>query len=101
MGDDMAAAAADLRRRHLVFAFRPEGEKWRDYLDQIWSAYEKAEGLYVSVLVARFRTVGDDAVRPTLADHNDGSRALLRLRHVIDSVNDLRSVGSHISLACR
>jgi hypothetical protein len=36
----------------MLFTFRPEGQKWWDYLDQIWSAYEVAEGLDVSVLPA-------------------------------------------------
>lgn len=36
----------------LLFTFRPKGPKWWDYLDQIWRAYETAEGLEVSVLPA-------------------------------------------------
>jgi hypothetical protein len=39
MGDDVAAATLPVSiTGNLVFAFRPEGEKCRDYLDQIWSA---------------------------------------------------------------
>ena len=53
MGDDMAAATLPLFvTGTLLFAYRPEGKKWWDYLDQIWSAYEKAEALDVSVLPA-------------------------------------------------
>jgi hypothetical protein len=36
----------------MLFTFRPKGQKWWDYLDQIWSAYEKAEGVDVTVLPA-------------------------------------------------
>jgi hypothetical protein len=35
-----------------LFIFRPKGGKWWDYLDQIWSAYETAETVDVSVLPA-------------------------------------------------
>ena len=52
-GDDMAAATLPvLITGSMLFTFRPEGQKWWDYLDQIWSAYEAAEGLDVSVLPA-------------------------------------------------
>ena len=39
VADDVAAATLPVFiTGNLVFAFRPEGEKWWDYLDQIWSA---------------------------------------------------------------
>jgi hypothetical protein len=53
LGDDLAAATLPVFiTGTLLFAFRPGGEKWWDYLDQIWSAYEKAEALDLSVLPA-------------------------------------------------
>jgi hypothetical protein len=52
-GDDMAAATLPvLITSSMLFTFRPEGQKWWDYLDQIWSAYETAETVDVSVLPA-------------------------------------------------
>ena len=53
MGDDLAAVTLPLFiTGTLLFAFRPKGDEWWDYLDQIWNAYEKAEALNVSVLPA-------------------------------------------------
>jgi hypothetical protein len=53
LGDDMAAATLPvLITGSMLFTFRPEGQKWWDYLDQIWTAYETAEGLDASVLPA-------------------------------------------------
>jgi hypothetical protein len=53
MGDDLAAVTLPIFiTGTLLFAFRPEGKKWWDYLDQIWSAYEQAEALDMSVLPA-------------------------------------------------
>lgn len=53
LGDDMAAATLPvLITGSMLFTFRPEDQKWWDYLDQIWSAYEAAEGLDASVLPA-------------------------------------------------
>lgn len=36
----------------MLFTFWPKDRKWWEYLDQIWSAYETAEGVDVSVLPA-------------------------------------------------
>jgi len=53
LGDDLAAATLPVFiTGTLLFAFRPEGKKWWDYLDQIWAAYEQAESLDMSVLPA-------------------------------------------------
>jgi len=53
LGDEMAAYTLPLViTGSLLFTFRPEGQDWWDYLDQIWSAYEKAETVDVSVLPA-------------------------------------------------
>lgn len=53
LGDDLAAATLPVFiTGTLLFAFRPDGKQWWDYLDQIWSAYEKAETLDASVLPA-------------------------------------------------
>jgi len=53
IGDAMAAATLPVFiTGTLLLVYRPEGKKWWDYLDQIWSAYEKAEALDVSVLPA-------------------------------------------------
>jgi hypothetical protein len=53
LGDDLAAATLPvLITGSMLFIFRPKGGKWWDYLDQIWSAYETAETVDVSVLPA-------------------------------------------------
>jgi hypothetical protein len=53
LGDDVAAVTLPLLiTGSMLFMFRPKGEKWWDYLDQIWSAYETAETVDVSVLPA-------------------------------------------------
>jgi hypothetical protein len=53
LGDDMAAAILPvLITGNLLFTFRPPGQKWWDYLDQIWRGYEAAEGLDDSVFPA-------------------------------------------------
>lgn len=53
VGGDLPAAILPLLvTGSLLFRFRPEGQEWWDYLDQIWSAYEKAEAVDVSVLPA-------------------------------------------------
>lgn len=53
LGDDVAAATLPLLiTGSMLFTFRPEGRKWWEYLDQIWSAYEKAEATDASVLPA-------------------------------------------------
>lgn len=53
LGSDVAAAILPvLVTASMLFTFRPDGQKWWDYLDQIWSAYEKAETVDVSVLPA-------------------------------------------------
>jgi hypothetical protein len=53
LGDDTAAAALPvLITGSLLFTFRPAGQKWWDYLDQILSAYETAETVDLSVLPA-------------------------------------------------
>jgi hypothetical protein len=53
LGGDVAAATLPLLiTGSMLFTFRPKDLKWWDYLDQIWRAYEAAEGLDVSVLPA-------------------------------------------------
>jgi hypothetical protein len=53
LGDQVAAATLPLLiTGSLLFTFRPDGQKWWDYLDQIWAAYETADGLNDSVLPA-------------------------------------------------
>jgi hypothetical protein len=53
LGDDVAAVTLPvLITGSMLFMFRPKGGKWWDYLDQIWSAYEAAETVDVSVLPA-------------------------------------------------
>jgi hypothetical protein len=50
MGDELAAATLPVFiTGTLLFAFRPEGQKWWEYLDQIWGGYEKAEEADVAV----------------------------------------------------
>ena len=52
-GDGVAAVTLPLLiTGSMVFMFRPQGQKWWDYLDQIWSAYEAAEIAGVSALPA-------------------------------------------------
>ena len=72
MGDDLAAATLPVFiTGTLLFAFRPEGKKWWDYLDQIWDAYEKAEALDLSVLPAvqvRARMIKEAKGRGTASD---------------------------------
>jgi hypothetical protein len=53
LGDDATAATLPvLITASMLFTFRPKDQKWWDYLDQIWSAYETAENLDPSVLPA-------------------------------------------------
>ncbi len=53
LGDDLAAVTLPLFiTGTLLFAFRPQGKEWWDYLDQIWDAYEQAEALDKTVLPA-------------------------------------------------
>jgi hypothetical protein len=53
LGDDVAAVTLPvLITGSMLFMFRPKGGKWWDYLDRIWSAYETAETMDVSVLPA-------------------------------------------------
>lgn len=53
VGEDVTAAILPLLvTGSPLFRFRPEGMDWWNYLDQIWSAYEKAETVDVSVLPA-------------------------------------------------
>jgi hypothetical protein len=53
LGDDVAAATLPLLiTGSMLFTFKPKGREWWDYLDQIWSAFEAAERLDVSVLPA-------------------------------------------------
>jgi hypothetical protein len=53
LGDDMAAATLPLLiTGSMLFTFKPKGQEWWDYLDRIWSAYETAETVHVSVLPA-------------------------------------------------
>jgi hypothetical protein len=54
LGDDAAAAVLPvLITGSMLIIFKPKGKnKWWDYLDQIWSAYETAETVDVSVLPA-------------------------------------------------
>jgi hypothetical protein len=69
--------------------FRPKGQKWWDYLDQIWSAYETAETVNVSVLPAlqvRARMLKAVQSREAEPATDDTPQLLLRwllLRHVI------------------
>jgi hypothetical protein len=53
LGDDMAAATLPvLITGSMLFIFRPKDQKWWEYLDQIWSAYETAETVDLTVLPA-------------------------------------------------
>jgi hypothetical protein len=53
LGDDVAAVTLlVLITGSMVFTFKPKGQEWWDYLDQIFSAYETAESVGVSVLPA-------------------------------------------------
>ena len=53
LGDDVAAATLPvLITGSMLFTFKPKGQEWWDYLDQIWSAYELAETVNVSLLPA-------------------------------------------------
>ena len=53
LGDDVAAVTLPvLITGSILFTFRPKGQQWWDYLDQIWGAYETAETVDVSVLPA-------------------------------------------------
>ena len=53
LGDDVAAVTLPvLITGSILFTFRPKGQHWWDYLDQIWIAYETAETVDVSVLPA-------------------------------------------------
>jgi hypothetical protein len=70
LGDDASAATLPLLvTGSMMFTFRPRDQKWWQYLDQILSAYETAQGLAPSVLPAlqvrvRMReavAVGDEA----------------------------------------
>jgi hypothetical protein len=69
LGDDVAAAILPvLITGNMLFTFRPDSQKWWDYLDQIWSAYEKAEAVDVSVLPAlqvRAKMLKASGGRPT------------------------------------
>jgi hypothetical protein len=89
-GDDMAAVTLPLLiTGSLLFMFRPKGQKWWDYLDQIWSAYETAETVNVSVLPAlqvRARMLKAVQSREAEPATDDTPQLLLRwllLRHVI------------------
>jgi hypothetical protein len=50
--DAAAATLPVLITASMLFTFRPEGQKWWTYLDQIWSAYERAQSIELSVLPA-------------------------------------------------
>lgn len=53
LGSGQAAAVLPvLITGSMLFTFSPVGTDWPDYLDQIWSAYKKAEELDASVLPA-------------------------------------------------
>jgi hypothetical protein len=53
LGDDAPAATLPLLiTGSMLFTFRPRDQKWWQYLDQILSAYETAQGLASSVLPA-------------------------------------------------
>ena len=71
-GDDVAAVTLPLLiTGSMVFMFRPQGQKWWDYLDQIWSAYEAAETAGVSALPAlqvRARMLKEAAGRDATPD---------------------------------
>jgi len=51
-GDVTDAALPVLITASMLFAFRPQDEGWETYLDQIWSAYEIAQNVELSVLPA-------------------------------------------------
>jgi hypothetical protein len=93
MGDDMAAATLPLFiTGTLLFAYRPEGSKWWDYLDQIWEAYEKAEALDVSVLPA----LQVRARRIKAAREHDGAADLVL--HAINHERGAIRSGGHAGL---
>jgi hypothetical protein len=51
-GPEAAAMLPVLLTGSLLFTFKPQAQKWWEYLDQIWSAYEVADGLDESVIPA-------------------------------------------------
>jgi hypothetical protein len=53
LGDEVTAATLPVFvTGSMLFTFKPKGQEWWDYLDQIWAAYETAETVGVSVLPA-------------------------------------------------
>jgi hypothetical protein len=50
--DAAAATLPVLITASMLFTFRPKDQKWWTYLDQIWSAYETAQSVELSVLPA-------------------------------------------------
>jgi hypothetical protein len=53
LGDEVSAATLPVFiTGSMLFTFKPKGQEWWDYLDQIWGAYETAETVDVSVLPA-------------------------------------------------
>lgn len=53
LGGDVAAATLPvLITGSMLFTFKPRGQEWWDYLDQIWHAYETADSVDASVLPA-------------------------------------------------
>lgn len=53
LGSDVPSATLPvLITGSMLFTFRPEGQQWWDYLDQIWSAYETSDKMPASALPA-------------------------------------------------
>jgi hypothetical protein len=79
LGDNFAATTLPLFiTGSLLFTFRPEGQKWWEYLDRIWSAYETAERVDASVLPAlqvRTRILKEVAARSTAQDRQPSQRS--------------------------
>jgi hypothetical protein len=64
----------------MLFTFRPKGQKWWDYLDQIWSAYETAETVDAAVLPAlQVRVRMLKAIRAREAEPSAGDALQLSL----------------------
>lgn len=51
-GDVTDATLPVLITASMLFTFRPQDQGWETYLDQIWSAYETAQNIELSVLPA-------------------------------------------------
>jgi hypothetical protein len=52
LGDELAAFTLPvIVTGSMLFTYRPKGMKWWEYLDLIWSAYQKADTLNVSAVL--------------------------------------------------